>query len=80
METGEFWAYDPVSNTWEARPDHPGQSRWAPASFIIDGEFISSMVRAFLLVDMFPSLQIRFDGRAVRGFGCTTHQYPSLKS
>ena len=38
METGEFWAYDPVTDTWEELPPHPEGSRWAPASFIIDGE------------------------------------------
>ena len=38
METGEFWAYDPILDTWEERPPHPEGSRWAPASFIIDGE------------------------------------------
>lgn len=38
MERGEFWSYDPVTNSWEQLPPHPGRSRWAPASFIIDGE------------------------------------------
>ena len=38
METGEFWAYDPIENAWSQGPPHPGGSRWAPASFIIDGE------------------------------------------
>jgi len=38
METGEFWSYDPVSNSWTELPPHPGRSRWAPASFIINGE------------------------------------------
>ncbi len=38
MENGEFWAYDPVSDSWEELPPHPEGSRWAPASFIIDGE------------------------------------------
>lgn len=38
MQTGEFWAYDPVSDNWEEMPPHPESSRWAPASFIINGE------------------------------------------
>ena len=38
METGEFWSYDPVSDSWTQLPPHPGTSRWAPASFIINGE------------------------------------------
>jgi len=36
LPTGEFWEYDPVENTWTAIEEHPGGSRWAPASFIID--------------------------------------------
>ena len=38
MNTGEFWAYDPVTDTWDELLPHPEGSRWAPASFIIDGE------------------------------------------
>ncbi len=38
METGEFWAYDPSLNTWYELPPHPSSSRWAPASFILEGE------------------------------------------
>ena len=37
METGEMWSYDPVLNVWDSLPPHPGTSRWAPASFVIDG-------------------------------------------
>jgi N-acetylneuraminic acid mutarotase len=36
MEEGEFWEYDPEANSWTQLPSHPGKSRWAPASFIID--------------------------------------------
>lgn len=38
METGEFWQYDAVLDQWNELPPHPGPSRWAPASFIIDHE------------------------------------------
>ena len=38
METGEFWGYDPATDTWEELPVHPGTSRWAPASFVIGSE------------------------------------------
>ncbi|MDZ4747099.1 MAG: hypothetical protein SH808_01325 [Saprospiraceae bacterium] len=37
METGEMWRYDPELNIWDSLPPHPGKSRWAPASFVIDG-------------------------------------------
>lgn len=36
MPTGEFWEYDPALDEWTALPPHPGTSRWAPASFVID--------------------------------------------
>lgn len=36
MPTGEFWRYDPSQNSWEQLPPHPGQSRWAPSTFLID--------------------------------------------
>ena len=38
MDEGEFWEYDPDLDAWNQLPSHPGRSRWAPASFIIDGE------------------------------------------
>ena len=37
MTTGEFWEYDPENDTWIQLPAHPDWSRWAPASFMIDG-------------------------------------------
>ncbi len=38
MDTGELWQYDPQSDSWNQWPPHPGMSRWAPASFIINDE------------------------------------------
>ncbi len=38
MVEGEFYSYDPEIDTWERMPDHPGNSRWAPSSFVVDGE------------------------------------------
>ncbi|MFT6334397.1 MAG: N-acetylneuraminic acid mutarotase [Saprospiraceae bacterium] len=38
METGEFWLYEPIPDEWTALPPHPGESRWAPASFILNDE------------------------------------------
>ncbi len=37
MEEGEFWQYDPSDDSWLQMPSHPGLSRWAPGSFVIDG-------------------------------------------
>lgn len=36
MQTGEFWKYDDVEDTWEELTPHPGISRWAPGSFVIE--------------------------------------------
>lgn len=37
MEEGEFWEYDPTSDTWTQLSSHPGNSsRWAPGNFVID--------------------------------------------
>lgn len=36
MNEGEFWEYDPVTDSWQSLPPHPGTSRWAPGSFLID--------------------------------------------
>ena len=38
METGEFWEYDPELDSWTELEAHPGTSRWAPASFILNDE------------------------------------------
>lgn len=48
MATGEFHVYDPSGGStspeegmqkkyWRALPSHPGQSRWAPGSFVLPG-------------------------------------------
>lgn len=34
---GEFWEYEPETDSWTQLPSHPGSSRWAPGSFVIDG-------------------------------------------
>ncbi len=36
MATGEMWRYQPSTDTWKEFPPHPGQSRWAPGSFVIN--------------------------------------------
>ncbi len=37
MPTGEMWEYDPTDDSWTSRTPHPGSSRWAPGSFVVDG-------------------------------------------
>ncbi len=36
MEEGEFWRYDKDRDEWFQLTSHPGKSRFAPASFVID--------------------------------------------
>lgn len=38
MPTGEFWEYDAGSDSWTELTSHPGRSRWAPGSFIVNDE------------------------------------------
>ena len=37
LPTGEFWEYDPLTDSWSELNAHPGGGRWAPGSFVIDG-------------------------------------------
>lgn len=32
-----FWRYNPNNDTWSSLPPHPGFSRWAPGSFVVNG-------------------------------------------
>jgi len=36
LTTGEFFEYDPLSDSWTELPAHPGTGRWAPGTFLID--------------------------------------------
>ncbi|MFK8104693.1 MAG: T9SS type A sorting domain-containing protein [Saprospiraceae bacterium] len=38
MIKGEFWSYDPILDSWEELTAHPGNSRWAPSSFVLNDE------------------------------------------
>ncbi len=38
MSTGEMWRYSPTTDIWTQFPPHPGVSRWAPGSFVINDE------------------------------------------
>jgi hypothetical protein len=35
LDRGEFWQYDPVTDSWLELPAHPGAGRWAPGQFLI---------------------------------------------
>lgn len=36
LQEGEFWEYDPATDSWTQLPSMPGSGRWAPTSFLID--------------------------------------------
>ena len=38
MEEGEFWSYEADSDSWTQLLSHPGTSRWAPATFVLNNE------------------------------------------
>jgi N-acetylneuraminic acid mutarotase len=38
MATGEFWVYDDANDSWTQLTSHPGVSRWAPGSFVVNDE------------------------------------------
>lgn len=38
MATGEFWEYDEQDDSWTELSPHPGRSRWAPGSFVVNDE------------------------------------------
>jgi N-acetylneuraminic acid mutarotase len=35
LDEGEFWEYDPGTDSWKQLPPVPGSGRWAPGSFVI---------------------------------------------
>ncbi|GJM43557.1 MAG: hypothetical protein DHS20C21_03990 [Gemmatimonadota bacterium] len=39
---GQFWGYEPDTDTWTRLTNHPGSSRWAPGSFVV-GEYVYMM-------------------------------------
>ena len=38
MDEGEFWQYDHDTDMWNQLPPHPGVSRWAPGSLVINDD------------------------------------------
>ena len=35
LDYGEFWEYNPDTDSWSELPPHPGGARWAPGSFVL---------------------------------------------
>ena len=35
LDSGEFWEYDPLNDSWVQLPSHPGNAIWAPGNFVI---------------------------------------------
>ena len=60
MDTGEMWRYNPANDTWLQFPPHPGKSRWAPGSFVINDEvFFFGGVNRF--TSTYPNDLLSFD-------------------
>lgn len=38
MQNGEMWQYNPGTDNWQQLTSHPGESRWAPGSFVINND------------------------------------------
>jgi N-acetylneuraminic acid mutarotase len=36
LDTGEFWEYESLDDSWTQLPSHPGGAIWAPGNFVID--------------------------------------------
>lgn len=56
LDTGEFWEWDPETDSWTELEAHPGTGRWAPGSFIINDELFflagrSGVPNGFQLVE-----------------------------
>jgi N-acetylneuraminic acid mutarotase len=60
MPTGEMWRYNPNTDTWKKLTPHPGESRWAPGSFVINNNvyFFGGRNR---LTNIFPNDLWKFD-------------------
>lgn len=60
MDTGEMWRYNPKADTWVQFPPHPGKSKWAPGSFVIDNYvyFFGGLNRYF---NSYPKEVWKFD-------------------
>jgi N-acetylneuraminic acid mutarotase len=60
MPTGEMWEYNPNSDSWAQLTPHPGESRWAPGSFVIDDAvyFFGGLNR---LRNIYPTNLWKFD-------------------
>jgi N-acetylneuraminic acid mutarotase len=36
LDSGEFWEYEPNTDSWQELNSHPGGARWAPGCFVIN--------------------------------------------
>jgi hypothetical protein len=51
MEEGEFWEYDPTTDSWLQLTSVPGGSRWAPGTFVVDNTVYTVAGSTFNYVD-----------------------------
>ena len=60
MSTGEFWRFS--AGEWKQLSPHPGRSRWAPSSFVLNGYvyLFNGVVRQYNAADQWPATGYRF--------------------
>jgi N-acetylneuraminic acid mutarotase len=62
MPFGSFWEYDPAEDQWNGMPPHPGSSRWAPTSFVVDDYVYFLNGLSFSLVEDLNVYRFYLDG------------------
>ena len=84
MDTGELWRYNPANDTWLELTPHPGKSRWAPGSFVINDDiFFFGGVNRY--TNTYPADLLSFDISAAtvgieEGLVESTYAYPNPAS
>lgn len=60
MPTGEMWEYNPNTDSWVQLTPHPGESLWAPGSFVIDDAvyFLGGLSR---ITGIYPTQVWKYD-------------------
>jgi len=81
FEEGEFWEYDPNTDSWTQLPSHPGSSRWAPGSFLIGDilYFVGGLSTTALEKDLmqFPMTSPTSAEPPILATGTTLRIYPN---
>jgi hypothetical protein len=84
MPTGEFWEYEPSTDSWTELDPHPGISRWAPGSFVINGAVYflggQNRVTGVIMNDMWTYQLTSPTSTAELGYSSIVEVYPNPAS